>query len=80
MVDAVVQGTGTITDSEMPFVNRFQELWLIFRFNAMIQRQIIKSKTEIENFRSLNLLFCVQARFADEVSMGQISMFSFFLS
>jgi hypothetical protein len=64
LTDAVVKGENTIKDDEMPFVNRHEELWQIFRFNAEVQRKIIESKTDIKNFRLLTLLFCVQVRVA----------------
>lgn len=56
----VIQGSGTICSDEMPFVNRHEELWQVFRVNAENMRQIMLSRNPIEDFRPLQLLFCVQ--------------------
>lgn len=59
---AIVQGIDTIRDADMPFVNRHEELWQMFRVNADNMRQIKLSQNPIENFRPLHLLFCVHLR------------------
>ncbi len=44
----------------MPFVNRHEELWQIFRINAENHITIVRNNEELNNFRELRLLFCVQ--------------------
>ena len=53
-------GKNTIEDDEMPFVNRYEELWQIFSVNAENHDRIVNTKGPIKNFRFLRLLFCVQ--------------------
>ena len=48
---AIVQGLGTIRADEMPFVNRHEELWQVFRVNADNIRQIKLSMNPIKDFR-----------------------------
>jgi hypothetical protein len=56
----IVNGEGTVTKGDMPFLNRHEELWQIFRVNARNIHQILKEKELIDDFRQLDLLFCVQ--------------------
>ena len=60
LADAVLDGTGTIKANEMPFVNRLEELWQVFRINAKNHVTTVDTESAIKDFRSLRLLFCVQ--------------------
>ena len=44
----------------MPFLNRHEELWQLFRVNAKNLGVIANHEEDIINFRLLDLLFCVQ--------------------
>jgi hypothetical protein len=58
--DVIVDGEGTIKNNDMPFVNRHEELWDLFRVNARNARMCAEAKTEPNDFRVFKLLFCVQ--------------------
>ena len=58
--EVIVEGNGTICSDDMPFVNRHEELWQMFRVNAKNMHQIMRSQHQIKDFRPLPLLFCVQ--------------------
>ena len=62
--EVIVEGNGTIGSDDMPFVNRHEELWQVFRVNAKNMHQIMLSPDRpVEDFRPLQLLFCVQVSF-----------------
>jgi hypothetical protein len=60
--EVIIDGEGTIKDDDMPFVNRHEELWNLFRVNACNARKCAsaKAKEAPANFRLFRLLFCVQ--------------------
>ena len=58
----IVGGRGTVTGLDMPFVNRAEELWRIFKVNAetcSLLRSLEDEPTS-EQLRDCNLLFCIQ--------------------
>ena len=57
--DAVIRGKGTVRDSDMPFVNRHEELWDLFKVNAENMALLRAAGESIYNFRPYRLLFCV---------------------
>jgi hypothetical protein len=57
-----VDGDGTVTGLNMPFVNRQEELWRVFFINACncsLLRRLTRVPTSNE-LRSCRLLFCIQ--------------------
>jgi hypothetical protein len=68
----IVKGVGSVRDVDMPFVNRHEELWQLFRVNADICHRIATSTEEsMSNFRLLDLLFCVQYFGAGKTTLGK---------
>jgi hypothetical protein len=65
---AVVDGDGTVSNSDMPFVNRFEELFELFRINAQNMIKAKKVKGDITDFRRFKLLFCVQVSCASDTA------------
>ena len=71
--DAVsAAGRGTVTDSDMPFVNREEELWRIFEINAEAYSLLrsLKTKPTSSHLRNCNLLFCKQYFGGGKTTLG----------
>lgn len=58
--NAVVGAKGTVQDDDMPFVNRYEELWDLFMVNAKNMSKLKSKKNPITDFRPFKMLFCVQ--------------------
>jgi hypothetical protein len=66
----IVDGEGLSTD--MPFVNRHEELWQLFAVNAKNIQTIDRHVQPINNFRVLKLLFCVQYFGSGKTTLGVV--------
>jgi hypothetical protein len=68
----IVKGVRSVRKGDMPFVNRHEELWQLFRVNADNCHRIATSTEELSDFRELDLLFCVQYFGAGKTTLGQV--------
>jgi hypothetical protein len=69
----IVEGIDTALDTDMPFVNRHEELWQMFHVNAGNFVKIFgHDSLSIDNFRRYNLLFCVQYFGAGKTTLGKV--------
>eukprot|EP00736_Rhodelphis_marinus_P013572 Rmarinus@m.15699 len=68
---AIAKGTGTLSEKDMPFVNRLEELLQVFVVNAQNIIEIISSDRPIKNYRQLDLLFCVQYFGSGKTTLGE---------
>jgi hypothetical protein len=66
-----VGGDGTVKDSEMPFVNRVEELWRLFEVNARNMHTLRSLSAAPDNFRLFNLLYCIQYFGAGKTTLGK---------
>eukprot|EP00035_Acanthoeca_spectabilis_P019357 m.420607 g.420607 ORF g.420607 m.420607 type:complete len:875 (+) comp16846_c2_seq21:4661-7285(+) len=70
--DAVIRSKGTVLDSDMPFVNRHEELWDLFKVNAENMAFLRTAKGAIDNFRPWRMLFCVQYFGSGKTTLGRV--------
>jgi hypothetical protein len=69
----IVKGDYSVRKGDMPFVNRHEELWQLFRVNADNCHRIATSTEELmSDFRDLDLLFCVQYFGAGKTTLGEV--------
>jgi hypothetical protein len=70
--DVITRGYGTVDESNMPFVNREEELWRLFLINAQncsLLQRLARAPTSNE-LRKCNLLFCIQYYGGGKTTLG----------